>query len=497
MAFKERFKDRNIITGKNGENAQLVPTGAGPKKAVKESAAAESAPQFLQQPPMFGAQGMQPIQPSPVQFGQPPMQLGQPTFKVLNSSPPPPTIQFTKQPMQPMQPMAPAGVQPFKQPPLGMMPSASFGQMVGQTSNSGFQPPSQFAMPPPQMMRQPSMSVGLNAQPQMPMMMQPQGPAALAPPAAGPSRLSIVPQQQQPVQQQQKGGRAPSFMMPQMQMSPTPGASAAPLGQAQAQRQPSFMAGPGFTSVSPMPGFGDIPQPNPASNVGTYNYQQAGQQAAPQTTAESGSKEQKEGVVKHGRRAGSTDPHGRKKHETSNNAECEDERPNTDPQKPSFKPYTLDDYRKMKEETSKMVLRRGLGPVENEEVRAEREKRHKMLEYAANANKINKVLEGDAECEHEKKPIVQPVAQDVLERQQRREKALEFAKHVPKPKVRAKDEVSPAPGHQIGENLDELAAASDQNAAKREKEKALLDLEAKHKRDQLMIENIKKQLKLA
>jgi hypothetical protein len=138
--------------------------------------------------------------------------------------------------------------------------------------------------------------------------------------------------------------------------------------------------------------------------------------------------------------------------------------------------------------------------VDNEEVRAEREKRQKMLEYAANAHKINKALDApqDSDEEEEPRPIVQPVAQEVLEAQQRREKALQFAKNVPKPKVKPKEEekVTSAPTANA-QNLDELAKAGDLNFAKRDKEKVLMDLEAKHKRDQQMIENIKKQLKLA
>ncbi len=293
------------------------------------------------------------------------------------------------------------------------------------------------------------------------------------------------------------GGPPPSFIPMQQQQHPSPAPTPTPF-MIPANGQPSFMAPQGGAppAASPIPGFGGFPPPTGPSSVGTYNYQ-AAQHGAPVPDASKDVKEKGDLGVKHGRRAISTDPSGKNKRGPTTNEEREDDRPATDPEKPHYKPYTIEDYRKMKEETSKMVLRRGLGPVDNDEVRAEREKRQKMLEYAANANKINKVLDADSDEEQQPKPIVQPVPQDVLERQQRREKALQFAKNVPKPKTKPKEEVSPAPGQpRGGESLDELAKG-DHCDARRDKEKALLDLESKHKRDQLMIENIKKQLKLA
>merc|ERR1719502_2520488 len=158
---------------------------------------------------------------------------------------------------------------------------------------------------------------------------------------------------------------------------------------------------------------------------------------------------------------------------------------------PKYTPYSVDDSRRI----NKPVRMGGLGPNDSDEVRAARERREKAMDYANNNNRVNLVVLAAADDTVAKKPLGRQPSKELQEAMERRQKMKEFAKNVPKPTVK-KD--SP------GESLDEFAARergrrdddslADAPTASNEK---LMELEARHQKDQEMIAAMKRQLGLA
>jgi hypothetical protein len=287
--------------------------------------------------------------------------------------------------------------------------------------------------------------------------------------------------------------------------------------------------------------------------VGSYNYNAAAARGGATDTGSGGlqakktdnistspSKRGHEGAVRFGRRAGSSDglpsnsnPVGaginRDSSQTRNRSTGEG-RPQTDPsviasiadplstdESPArrdvhYKPYSVNDYRRMKEELAKKQSR-GLGPSDTDEQRAAAARAQRQKEYGENIKRVNRLIMG-AQPTHSpgegesgdaggvsprptRAPIVQPTPQEVIEKQQRRERANEYAKRVPKPKVRPSD-AKPEVGHDgcpVNNAADELWGL-DADVKKQEKERNIADLEARHAQDQQMVANMKKQLRI-
>jgi len=282
------------------------------------------------------------------------------------------------------------------------------------------------------------------------------------------SKHSMLPVPSQPQQQ----GIHPQPMAAAAKPAPT----AAPLPQALAQpaqaplplpTQPAHRSKKGLHSdLLPRPSFSSAQLPTAPVNhthldlpsagaVGSYNY----------AAAIDGTRQTKQREV--------------------NSPEADEQSEKLDRKAPNYKPYTLEDYKRMQDEVAKMKLSRGLGPSDTDEQRAEREKRQRMKEYGDNIAKVNKVLELRAEGNADEKvpkTISQPTPQEVIEAQQRRERALQFAKQVPKPKPKPTDPTKPT--------------QSDEGEEDSGRERGISDMEAKHKHDQGVVEAIKRQLKM-
>lgn len=178
-----------------------------------------------------------------------------------------------------------------------------------------------------------------------------------------------------------------------------------------------------------------------------------------------------------------------------------------------YKPYTLEDFRKLREQDVATINKprgRGLGPNDSDEVRKARELRNRGKEYGESNNKINiTVLPFQQRVKDAPAPTV---TVDVAEAKERREKAREFARHVPKPKLRDVSNLlnnnnsnnnnnsgnnSNFGGGQCNNNSPTsthgMSPKQLQNLARRDK---LMELEAQHERDMQLVAALKSQLKL-
>lgn len=495
MAFKDRFKDKMSIVGKDGENAMLSPAAVPPpqpKKAPSPSLAhATNGKLKADRAAVPIAAGV----PSPLVSPQ----IGVAQTQSSASFAPPLAL---PQPSVPPQAMFVVPNYSNQQRPQ---------QLMGGAPSAGG-PPASFQLPLKNAVPQ-FQSLGMG-QAQLPLLpsVAPQPPHSSLPQSMG-----LLPQSQQQFQQQffQQQQQQQQFVFQQGNvMNGLPFQGAAP----RAQNVPLA-----FQPTGMMPSSGSY------GGVGAYDYNSALQ------NKESSPHGDKKSNVKYGRRAGSTEPKdnngGRRitgskddngalvgRRASSKNSghhdarnDVEEQRPNTDPtvstkREISYKPYSVEDYRKMKEEVSK-IKAGGLGPADTDEQRAAAAKLQRQREYAENIKKINRAIlapvteaelealgeEAPTSSPRQARPIVQPPPAEVVEKQQRREKAIEYSKGVPKPKpkpVKADEEIHDA---HDGESTLEMDA---DGQTKREKEQKLMDLEAKHARDQLMVENIKKQLKI-
>jgi hypothetical protein len=161
---------------------------------------------------------------------------------------------------------------------------------------------------------------------------------------------------------------------------------------------------------------------------------------------------------------------------------------------PKYTPYDIDDFRRI----NKPVKMGGLGPNDSDEVRAARQLRERALEYAENNNRVNLVVLAAAEENVAKKPTGRQPSKEMQEVIDRRARAKEFAKNVPKPAVKRSS--SEPPGGEdscdSGERRQSAGGYGDGEIPKASNEK-LLELEARHQRDQEMIAAMKRQLGLA
>lgn len=178
----------------------------------------------------------------------------------------------------------------------------------------------------------------------------------------------------------------------------------------------------------------------------------------------------------------------------------------------TYEPYTLEDYRSKREEWAKQKAG-GLGPSDTDDQRAAAAKLQRLREYAENVKKINRLLapqhSSDSGDDVSPSPMrvgaaqqpqrfvgpSQPTPTEVVEKLQRRERALEYAKLVPKPKLRITSEAAVAGDAVVSRPPpdDELCGIGSAEAAR---ESLLSDLEAKHEQDQRMVEGIRKQLRI-
>lgn len=476
-SFKDRFRDRAVIVGKDGQNA-MIPSNA-PPAAPQQFGIAKKHPQRAAEPDTTGssssalASGGAPAPVVPVGFGRPVAVQSQPSFGVG---------------LTPMQHAAQGG----------HIPSSSV-------------PQNSFLLPQPQMQNAPGQQMGAVPAPRtgsfsMPLAFRPTG---VLPVQAAPSPPALASTQAPPVETQPRRNSSNNTVV---SAKPIPKGAVHPL-QAPAPQQ--LQSVPHHTTGSSGVSHG---------GVGAYNYNAA--IGGPQTSSSNSLPQQDQpasagNVVRYGRRAGSTDPsHPKKASDKStspsravagrraNKNDSDDQRPSTDPQPAPkreihYTPYSVEDYKRMKDELAKKVSG-GLGPSDTDEQRAAAAKLNRQREYAENIKKINQLLLApspsmveDAATELSPQPsrtIVQPRPVEVIEKLQRREKAREYAKHVPKPKPilpRALDgDAAPS------ETPHDALEMDREGQTRLERERRVADLEARHEQDQRMVENIKKQLRM-
>lgn len=140
----------------------------------------------------------------------------------------------------------------------------------------------------------------------------------------------------------------------------------------------------------------------------------------------------------------------------------------------NYTPYTIEDFKKI----NQVVKMSALGYVETEEKIKGRELKMKMREYSQGVRHVNQPL-GPIQL----KPIVPPPKPEKDQAMQMRQKAMEFASKVPKPRAK------PAP-HGPGQRDDEESAAPGGEVDH------LAALEWQHQLDQEEVQAIKRQLKL-
>lgn len=159
-----------------------------------------------------------------------------------------------------------------------------------------------------------------------------------------------------------------------------------------------------------------------------------------------------------------------------------------------YRPYSIDDYRRLRERDVAAVNkpRGGLGPNDSDDVRKMRELRSRGKEYGACNNKVNLTV---LPFQKTKEPPTPSVATEVVEARERREKAKEFARHVPRPKVRDVSALLNGSGSSGPPSPSSFLSPSRSTAQMLSRDR-LAELEAQHERDVAMVEALKKQLKL-
>jgi hypothetical protein len=420
MAFKERFKDKTTVVGKQGEGAMLIDNAGGaPKPAAKK------------------APGPMP-EPGPGKSLTPPPAMAPPAKEQAGK---------------------------------GAAPSPSKGKAMPPPSGS---PPP--GLPPPMLAQPPQQPGGKKSVP-MPMPLPPPGnQKTLAPaPMTGPP----------PLPGKQPPGKAVGPSPP-----PAPGGKApAPLSaKGAAAPPPKGSATPVATSPTKQVQFAE------ADPVERYDY---GKHSQPpeETSAE------KEARM---RAFGQALP---PKHNplVARRAASNPGRPGTEPQDPpKYKVKTLEEWRSVKSQPE--VHRGGLGPSDTDEQRFYRLMRKRAAEYANESNRINMALL----TVEPKNPLPEekPLTKEQIELNERRKRALEFARQVPKPKVRT-DMESNNNTHNVVDSSGLGSLPPRRSGAGQENDiddnqsvppdpspEMLAELEAKHHRDQEMIDMLKKQLKL-
>lgn len=171
-----------------------------------------------------------------------------------------------------------------------------------------------------------------------------------------------------------------------------------------------------------------------------------------------------------------------------------------------FKPYSVEDYRKMREKDQSSINKsKGLGPNDSDDVRKARELKKMAKEYGENNNKVNMtVLPFQPKTNQPPPGALAPpqMSEKVLEAKERMEKAKEFARNVPKPVVRDINAMMMTNGRNGGggDGTDTPTARqyfmSPKQAAQHARRDRLLEMEAQHEQDRLMVENLKRQLKI-
>jgi hypothetical protein len=275
------------------------------------------------------------------------------------------------------------------------------------------------------------------------------------------------------------------------------------------------------------------------TGVGSYNYGAAAAVGSSSNSGNNGNGTDRQdersppkkgrgvdGGIRFGRRAGSSDGTitsaskgvvPRRDASRNRNSQHDEERPRTDPSavvetSPSrrevhYTPYSVNDYRRMKEDLEKKQSR-GLGPSDTDEQRAAAQRVQRQKEYAENIKRVNQVIltnnpgsptSGDQDDAGmpaaTRAPIVQPTPVEVLEKQKMRDRANEYAKRVPRPKPKAATQQA-SEHNDAAQRAEELWGVGDTETKTQEKERHIADLEARHLQDQQMVANLKKQLRI-
>lgn len=160
----------------------------------------------------------------------------------------------------------------------------------------------------------------------------------------------------------------------------------------------------------------------------------------------------------------------------------------------NYEPYTLEDWRRARENLA--IVKGGVGrnPSDSDEQRLYRALRSKMKEFGEETEKVNKMLLQEEIARLGTKPIAPVPSEELLEKTTRRNKAIEFAKTVPKPRVN---------GAGIGlekSTMDEEARKEREeeehlfSPEARQKDAQLADLEEQHARDQAAVLALKKKM---
>mmetsp|Transcript_18503 Transcript_18503/g.46554 ORF Transcript_18503/g.46554 Transcript_18503/m.46554 type:complete len:249 (+) Transcript_18503:469-1215(+) len=125
------------------------------------------------------------------------------------------------------------------------------------------------------------------------------------------------------------------------------------------------------------------------------------------------------------------------------------------PRNVDYTPYTLNDYQRMKPE--KYFELGSLGPdLESNELREKKERQHMVKEFSKNLRKTNLQAIADAPPPRYQEPTPKEKSN--------REKALEFAARIPKPKVKRQDSGEFDEGRDEDEPLSELELLEERHA---------------------------------
>ena len=159
----------------------------------------------------------------------------------------------------------------------------------------------------------------------------------------------------------------------------------------------------------------------------------------------------------------------------------------------NFKPYTLEDWRRAREDLA--IVKGGVGrnPSDSDEQRLYRMLRGKMKEFGEETEKVNKMLLQEEIARIGAKPIAPIPSEDHLEKTARRMKALAFSKNVPKPRVN---------GAGVGQEKDENDETRHERDIEehlfspeaQQRDAELADLEEQHARDQQAVLALKKKM---
>ncbi|ESL09003.1 hypothetical protein TRSC58_03284 [Trypanosoma rangeli SC58] len=180
---------------------------------------------------------------------------------------------------------------------------------------------------------------------------------------------------------------------------------------------------------------------------------------------------------------------------------------------PAYKAYKLKDYKVMMEQVANLKLG-GLGPADTDEQRQAKEKLQRQRQYGELAEKeaVKKIREkhqqwillqkqqleqqgeeGAVAGETPSKRQQQPPPSERIEAQERRARALDYARNIPRPAPPTKRKAHDVNSSSFSES-GSMRCRSPQDEAACRREQRLKELEARHRSDRQRVETVKRQV---